>query len=245
MSMLEGQVALVTGATGGIGGAVARRLLEDGAKVVISGTKQAVLDQMSAELGAQVAACSCNLSDREDVASLFERASGFFGAPTILVNNAGITRDQLAMRMKDDDFDQVLEVNLRSVFALSRSSLRQMMKARFGRIIQIGSVVGTTGNPGQMNYAAAKAGLIGMSKSLAQEVASRGVTVNVVAPGFIQTAMTEELGSDVHERLLANIPAGRMGRPEEIASAVAFLARPESGYITGQTLHVNGGLAMI
>jgi 3-oxoacyl-(acyl-carrier-protein) reductase len=245
MSMLEGQVALVTGATGGIGGAVARRLLEDGAKVVISGTRQAVLDQMSAELGAQVAACSCNLSDREDVASLFERASGFFGAPTILVNNAGITRDQLAMRMKDDDFDQVLEVNLRSVFALSRSSLRQMMKARFGRIIQIGSVVGTTGNPGQMNYAAAKAGLIGMSKSLAQEVASRGVTVNVVAPGFIQTAMTEELGGDVHERLLANIPAGRMGRPEEIASAVAFLARPESGYITGQTLHVNGGLAMI
>ncbi|MGB0381989.1 MAG: 3-oxoacyl-[acyl-carrier-protein] reductase [Alphaproteobacteria bacterium] len=242
---LNGDVALVTGATGGIGQAIVRSLYDQGAKIVMTGTRETILNELSEQYDDRVTAVTCNLSIREDVAQLFERATEIYGAPNILVNNAGITQDQLTMRMKDDDFDQVLEINLRAAFALSRSALRSMMKARYGRIVQIGSVVGTTGNMGQVNYAAAKAGLIGLSKSLAQEVASRNITVNVVAPGFIKTAMTSELGETVHEKLIASIPMGRMGSPEDVAACVSFLVSKQAGYVTGQTLHVNGGMAMI
>jgi 3-oxoacyl-[acyl-carrier protein] reductase len=242
---LTGKAALVTGASGGIGGAIARALHGAGARVALSGTRTAPLEALAGELGDQAYVLPCDLSDAAGVEALPKAAADAMGAVDILVNNAGITRDQLFMRMSDADWDTVLAVNLTSVMRLSRGVLRGMMKARWGRIVNISSVVGVTGNPGQANYVAAKAGVIGMSKSLAQEVASRGITVNCIAPGFIATAMTEALNAEQKARISAQIPAGRMGAPEEIAAAALFLASSEAGYVTGQTLHVNGGMAMI
>ncbi|MFQ8430315.1 3-oxoacyl-[acyl-carrier-protein] reductase [Amaricoccus sp. W119] len=242
---LTGKAALVTGASGGIGGHVARVLAAQGAKVALSGTRVAPLEELAGEIGDAAFVVPCDLSDPEAVDALPKRAAEAMGGVDILVNNAGITRDQLFMRMSDEDWATVIAVNLTSVMKLSRGVLRGMMKARWGRIINISSVVGVTGNPGQANYAASKAGVIGMSKSLAQEVAGRGVTVNCVAPGFIATAMTDALNDDQRGRILGGIPAGRMGSSEEIAAAVAYLASSEAGYVTGQTLHVNGGMAMI
>jgi 3-oxoacyl-[acyl-carrier protein] reductase len=242
---LTGRRALVTGATGGIGGAVAAALKAQGATVAISGTREEKLAALAAEMGEGVHPLACDLSDGAAVDALPKRAAEAMGGLDILVNNAGVTRDNLFMRMSDDEWSQVLAVNLTAAFRLSRAALRGMMQARWGRIISVTSIVGVTGNPGQGNYAASKAGLIGMSKSLAAEVASRGVTVNCVAPGFIETAMTDALSDDQKGKLLGAIPAGRMGAPEEIASAVVYLASDEAGYVTGQTLHVNGGMAMI
>jgi len=248
---LTGKVALVTGASGGIGGAIAKALHAQGATVVLSGTRQDALDKVKAELDSKDGSgraftVIANLSDPASVDALPKAAEEAAGASIdILVNNAGITKDNLFMRMKDDEWDAVIAVNLTACFKLSRAMLRGMMKKRWGRIIQITSVVGETGNPGQGNYAAAKAGLVGMSKSLAAEVASRNITVNCVAPGFIQTAMTEVLTDQQKEMISARIPAGRMGTAEEIAAAVVFLAAPESAYITGETVQINGGMAMI
>ncbi len=243
---LDGRAALVTGASGGIGGATARTLHAQGAAVALSGTRVEALESLAAELGTRAAVVPCNLADAAEVAELVEQAGTALGAGIdILVNNAGLTRDTLAMRMKDADWNQVLEVNLTAAFRLIRAALRGMMKRRWGRIVSITSVVGTTGNPGQANYAASKAGLTGMSKALAQEVAARGITVNCVAPGFIETAMTGALDDKQRERLLGRIPAARLGAPEDVASCVAFLASDEAAYVTGQTLHVNGGMAMI
>jgi 3-oxoacyl-[acyl-carrier protein] reductase len=243
---LTGKTALVTGASGGIGGAIAKALHAQGATLILSGTKVESLDKLAAELGSRVYTAACNLSDIASVEALPKAAETAAAAPIdILVNNAGITRDNLFMRMKDDEWDQVLAVNLTAAFRLSRAVLRGMMKKRWGRIIQITSVVGATGNPGQGNYAAAKAGLVGMSKSLAAEVASRNITVNCVAPGFIQTAMTDALTDDQKKMIADRIPAGRMGNPAEIAAAVAYLASEEAAYITGETLQINGGMAMI
>ena len=242
---LTGKRALVTGASGGIGGAVARALHGAGAEVALSGTREAPLRELADELGARAHVVTANLSDAASVEALPKAAAAAMGGVDILVNNAGITRDNLFMRMSDDEWSQVIEVNLTSAFRLSRAVLRGMMKARWGRIVQITSVVGATGNPGQGNYAAAKAGLVGMSKSLAAEVASRGVTVNCIAPGFIATAMTDSLSDEQKGRILGAIPAGRMGTPEEIAAAALYLSSPEAGYVTGATLHVNGGMAMI
>ncbi len=242
---LTGKTALVTGASGGIGGAVAKALAAQGAKVALSGTRVAPLEALAAEIGAGAAVLPCDLSDAAAVEGLPKRATEALGGVDILVNNAGITRDQLFMRMSDEDWATVIAVNLTSVMKLSRGVLRGMMKARWGRIVNISSIVGVTGNPGQANYAASKAGVIGMSKSLAQEVASRGVTVNCVAPGFIATAMTDALNEEQRGRILGGIPAGRMGSSDEIAAAVVYLASAEAGYVTGQTLHVNGGMAMI
>ena len=243
---LEGKAALVTGASGGIGGAIARALHAQGAAVALSGTRREALDSVAGELGSRVAVVPCDLSDAAAAGALIGEAEGALGAGIdILVNNAGLTRDNLVMRMKDEEWDLVLQVNLAAGFRLIRASLRGMMKRRWGRIVSITSVVGTTGNPGQANYAASKAGLTGLTKSLAQEVASRGVTVNCVAPGFVETAMTGALNEDQHQRILASIPAGRAGTPDEVASCVVFLASEEGAYITGQTLHVNGGMAMI
>ena len=242
---LTGKAALVTGASGGIGGAIARALHGAGARVALSGTRTGPLEALAGELGERAHVVPCDLSDQGAVEALPKAAAEAMGAVDILVNNAGITRDQLFMRMSDTDWDTVLTVNLTSVMRLSRGVLRGMMKARWGRIVSISSVVGVTGNPGQANYVAAKAGVIGMSKSLAQEVASRGITVNCIAPGFIATAMTEALNDEQKARISAQIPAGRMGAPEEIAAAALFLASPEAAYVTGQTLHVNGGMAMI
>jgi 3-oxoacyl-[acyl-carrier protein] reductase len=241
---LTGKAALVTGASGGIGGAIARALHGAGATVGLSGTREAPLQALAQELGERAHVLPCNLSDREAVAALPKQAAEAMGAVDILVNNAGITRDNLFLRMSDEEWDQVLEVNLTSAMRLSRACLRGMMKARWGRIVNIGSVVGAAGNAGQGNYAAAKAGLVGMSKSLAAEVASRNVTVNTVAPGFITTAMTEKLTDDQKQAILGQVPAGRMGEAGEIAAAVLYLASPEAGYVTGATLHVNGGMAM-
>ncbi|NTT85857.1 3-oxoacyl-[acyl-carrier-protein] reductase [Tabrizicola fusiformis] len=238
---LTGKCALVTGASGGIGGAVARALHGAGATVGLSGTRVAPLEALAAELGGRAHVLPCNLSEPTEVEGLTKRAAEAMGSVDILVNNAGITRDGLMMRMSDDDWAQVIDVNLTSSFRLCRAALRGMMKARWGRIINITSVVGTSGNPGQANYAAAKAGLTGLSKSLAQEVASRGITVNCVAPGLVETAMTEKLNDEQRARILADVPAGRMGQPEEIAAAVLYLASGEAGYVTGATLHVNGG----
>ena len=238
---LTGKCALVTGASGGIGGAVARALHGAGATVGLSGTRVAPLEALAAELGSRAHVLPCNLSVSEEVEALMKRAAEAMGSVDILVNNAGITRDGLMMRMSDDDWAQVIDVNLTSSFRLCRAALRGMMKARWGRIINITSVVGTSGNPGQANYAAAKAGLTGLSKSLAQEVASRGITVNCVAPGLVETAMTEKLNDEQRARILADVPAGRMGQPQEIAAAVLYLASTEAGYVTGATLHVNGG----
>ena len=242
---LTGKCALVTGASGGIGGAIARALHGQGAAVALSGTRLAALQQLQGELGARAHAVPCDLADAAEVEKLVGAAEAAMGQVDILVNNAGLTRDQLSMRMKDEDWQKVLEVNLTAAFRLIRGALRGMMKRRFGRIVSITSVVGVTGNPGQANYAASKAGLIGMSKSLALEVASRGITVNCLAPGMIATPMTEALNEAQRERVLGQIPAGRLGSAAEIAAAVVYLASEEAAYVTGQTLHVNGGMAMI
>jgi 3-oxoacyl-[acyl-carrier protein] reductase len=242
---LSGRHALVTGASGGIGAAIARALHGQGAKVALSGTRTAPLDALASELGEGAVVAPCNLGDGEAVAALPKRTAEALGGLDILVNNAGVTRDQIFMRMSDDDWETVLAVNLTSAMKLSRGVMRGMMKARWGRIINISSVVGVTGNPGQANYAATKAGVIGMSKSIAAEVAGRGITVNCVAPGFVTTAMTDALTDDQKARTLERIPAGRMGTAEEIAAAVVYLASEEAAYVTGQTLHVNGGMAMI
>ncbi len=242
---LTGKVALVTGASGGIGSAVAQALHEQGASVALSGTRQDALEAVAQELGERAQVVPCNLSDAEATAQLPGRVEEAIGPLDILVNNAGLTRDNLAMRMKDEDWAQVLEVNLTAAFRLSKACLRGMMKRRWGRIIGITSVVGVTGNAGQANYAASKAGMIGMSKSLAQEVASRGITVNCLAPGFIETAMTGALNQQQQDSILSAIPAGRMGTTGDIAAGVVYLASEEAAYVTGQTLHVNGGMAMI
>ena len=242
---LTGKFALVTGATGGIGGAIAEALHKQGATVALSGTREAVLQDLAAKLGSRAHVVPCNLSDVEAVNGLIAKAEAAMGQVDILINNAGITRDGLTMRMKDDDCQTVLDVNLSAAFRLARASLKGMMKRRWGRIISITSVVGATGNPGQLNYAAAKAGLTGMTKSLAQEVASRNITANCVAPGFIQTAMTDVLTDQQKEMISQKIPAGRLGQSPEIAAAVVYLASEEAAYVTGQTLHVNGGMAMI
>ena len=243
---LTGKTALVTGASGGIGGAIAKALHAQGATVVLSGTRAEALETLKAELGSRAFIAPANLSDIASVEALPKAAEEAAGAGIdILVNNAGITRDNLFMRMKDEEWDQVIAVNLTAAFRLSRAVLRGMMKKRWGRIIQITSVVGATGNPGQGNYAAAKAGLVGMTKSLAAEVASRNITVNAVAPGFIQTAMTDVLTDQQKETISTRIPAGRMGMPEEIAAAVVYLASPEAAYVTGETIQVNGGMAML
>lgn len=242
---LTGKKALVTGATGGLGGAIARALHARGADVALSGTRQEALDALAGELGERVHPLIANLGDMEAVEGLVPAAEAAMGGLDILVNNAGITRDGLFMRMKDEDWDTVLAVNLTAAFRLSRAAVKGMMRRRYGRIVNIGSVVGTTGNPGQGNYAASKAGLIGMSKALAQEVASRGITVNTVSPGFIASPMTDALNDKQREAILANVPAGRLGAGEDVASAVLYLASDEAAYVTGQTLHVNGGMAMI
>ncbi|MBI1233417.1 MAG: 3-oxoacyl-[acyl-carrier-protein] reductase [Alphaproteobacteria bacterium] len=245
MFSLEGKNALVTGATGGIGGDIARALHAQGATVALSGTRKEKLDALAAELGDRVHVLPCNLSDGEAVDALPKQAAEAMGSLDILVANAGITKDQLLMRMKDEDWSDVLKVNLESYFRLSRAALRGMMKSRWGRIIGITSVVGVTGNPGQTNYSATKAGMIGFSKSLAQEVASRGVTVNCVAPGFIASPMTDALTDDQKAAILNKIPSGDLGSGADIAAAVAYLASDEARYVTGVTLHVNGGMAMI
>ncbi|ETD84615.1 3-oxoacyl-ACP reductase FabG [Rhodobacter capsulatus] len=242
---LTGKSALVTGASGGIGGEVAKALHAAGAKVALSGTRVEPLEKLAAELGERAFVCPANLSDPASVEALPKAALEAMGSVDILVNNAGITRDNLFMRMSDEEWASVIDVNLTASFRLMRGVLRGMMKARWGRIVNITSVVGQTGNPGQGNYAAAKAGLTGMSKSLAYEVASRGITVNCVAPGFIATAMTDKLNDEQKAKILTQIPAGRMGAAEEIAAAVLYLASPEAGYVTGTTLSVNGGMAMI
>jgi 3-oxoacyl-[acyl-carrier protein] reductase len=248
---LSGKTALVTGASGGIGGAIAKALQAQGAKVVLSGTRAEALEAVRAELDSlngsgRAFIATANLSDIASVEALPKAAEEAAGSGIdILVNNAGITKDNLFMRMKDEEWDQVIAVNLTAAFRLSRAVLRGMMKKRWGRIVQITSVVGATGNPGQGNYAAAKAGLVGMTKSLAAEVASRNITVNAVAPGFIQTAMTDVLTDQQKEMISGRIPAGRMGMPQEIAAAVAYLASEEAAYVTGETIHINGGMAMI
>ncbi|GAK33793.1 beta-ketoacyl-ACP reductase [Iodidimonas nitroreducens] len=249
---LAGKKALITGASGGIGGAIAQALHARGASLVLSGTRREALEKLADELKrshgpdcADVHVAVADLSDSESVEALPAAAMAAMGGLDILINNAGITRDQLLMRMKDADWDDVMRINLQSAFRLSRAVLRPMMKARFGRIISISSVVGVMGNAGQANYAASKAGLIGFSKSLAQEVASRGITVNCIAPGFIKSPMTEALNEDQTARLLAGIPAGRFGEGADVAAAAVYLASENAAYVTGQTLHVNGGMAMI
>ncbi len=243
---LTGKTALVTGASGGIGSAIAQALHGQGATVVLSGTRREALEALRSELAERAFIATADLSDIASVEALPKAAEEAAGAGLdILVNNAGITKDNLFMRMKDEEWDSVIAVNLTAAFRLSRAVLRGMMKRRWGRIIQITSVVGATGNPGQGNYAAAKAGLVGMTKSLAAEVASRNITVNAVAPGFIQTAMTDVLTDQQKEMISARIPAGRMGMPQEIAAAVIYLASAEAGYVTGETIHINGGMAMI
>jgi 3-oxoacyl-[acyl-carrier protein] reductase len=242
---LTGKTALVTGASGGIGGAIATALHAQGATVVLSGTRAEPLEALRGELGARAHVVLCNLGDAASLDALPKTAEQAAGAIDILVNNAGVTRDNLFLRMKDEEWDEVIAVDLTAAFKLSRALLRGMMKKKWGRIIAVTSVVGTTGNPGQGNYAAAKAGLAGMTKSLAAEVASRNITVNCVAPGFIATAMTDVLNDAQKTQLLGRIPAGRMGDPRDIAGAVVYLASEESAYVTGQTLHVNGGMAMI
>jgi 3-oxoacyl-[acyl-carrier protein] reductase len=242
---LTGRFALVTGASGGIGAAIAKALAERGAKVALSGTRVEALEATAAEIGGSPVILPCNLADAAATAALVGQAEEALGGLDILVSNAGLTKDGLLMRMKDEDWETVLNVNLGAYFRLARAAMRGMMKRRHGRIIGITSVVGVTGNGGQTNYAASKAGMIGFSKSLAAEVASRNITVNCVAPGFIATAMTDVLKDDQKEALLKNIPAGRLGTGADIAAAVAYLASDESAYVTGQTLHVNGGMAMI
>ncbi|MFT5180272.1 MAG: 3-oxoacyl-[acyl-carrier protein] reductase [Alphaproteobacteria bacterium] len=242
---LSGKAALVTGASGGIGAAIARTLHAKGASVALSGTRAERLEELAAELGARCHVVPADLSDGAAVDALPAAAAEALGSLDILINNAGLTRDNLAMRMKDDEWQTVLDVNLTAAFRLSRAVLRGMMKSRWGRIVNITSVVGATGNPGQVNYAASKAGLTGMTKALAQEVASRGVTVNCVAPGFIETAMTDALTDAQKEAIMARIPAARLGSVDDVGACVLFLASNEASYVTGQTIHVNGGMAMI
>ena len=242
---LTGKTALITGASGGIGAAIAKALHAAGATIAISGTRQAVLDELKAQIGGNVHVIICNLSSPEDVEKLIPAADAAMGGLDILVNNAGITKDSLAMRMKDEDWQAVIDVNLTANFKLCRAAMKGMMKKRWGRIVNVTSIVGVTGNPGQANYVASKAGLIGLSKSMAQELATRNITVNCVAPGFIATPMTDVLNEKQKEAILGRIPAGRMGGPEDIAAAVLYLASQEAGYVTGQTLHVNGGMVMI
>ncbi len=242
---LTGKNALVTGASGGLGGAIARALHAQGAHVTLSGTRKDALETLAAELGANTHIVTCNLGIKEEVEALIPAAELAMGGVDILVNNAGVTRDGLFMRMKDEDWDAVLNVNLTSCFRLSRGVLKGMMKRRYGRIINITSIVGITGNPGQGNYAASKAGMIGMSKSLAAEVASRNITVNCIAPGFIASPMTDALNEKQREGIFTTIPMGRLGQGTEIAAAAVYLASAEAAYVTGQTMHVNGGMAMI
>ncbi|HUJ97540.1 MAG TPA: 3-oxoacyl-[acyl-carrier-protein] reductase [Stellaceae bacterium] len=242
---LGGKAALVTGASGGIGQAIARVLHQAGAKVVVTGTRQPALEGLAAELGERAFVATADLADPGAGDALVKAAEAAAGQLDILVNNAGLTRDQLALRMKDEDWQKVIDVDLTAGFRLARAALRGMMKRRWGRIIGITSIVGVTGNPGQANYAAAKAGMIGMSKALAAEVATRGITVNCVAPGFIATAMTDALSEEQRQRLATVIPMGRVGTAEEVAACVLFLASEEARYVTGHTLHVNGGMAMI
>ncbi|MCP5088758.1 MAG: 3-oxoacyl-[acyl-carrier-protein] reductase [Rhodobacteraceae bacterium] len=242
---LTGKCALVTGASGGIGGAIARGLHQQGATVALSGTREGPLNDLATELGERAHVCPCNLGDADAVNALAGQATEAMGGIHILVNNAGVTRDNLFMRMKEEEWQTVIDINLTSTMRLMKSVMRPMMKQKWGRIINITSIVGVTGNAGQVNYAASKAGMIGMTKSYAQEIASRGITANCVAPGFIETAMTAELPDTVKETMLGGIPMGRMGAADEIASAVTYLASEEASYVTGQTLHVNGGMAMI
>jgi 3-oxoacyl-[acyl-carrier protein] reductase len=245
MFALAGKKALVTGASGGIGGAIARMMHGQGATVALAGRNRDALDALAAELGDRCHVIVGDLGDTKSSDAMLSAASDAMDGIDVLVNNAGLTRDNLAMRMKDDDWQAVIDVNLTATFRMSRAVLRGMMKARWGRIINVTSIVGVTGNPGQTNYAASKAGIIGMSKSLAGEVATRGITVNCIAPGFIATAMTESLGDDQKEKLVGAVPAGRLGTPEDVAACAVFLASDEAAYVTGQTLHVNGGMAMI
>ena len=243
---LTGKTALVTGATGGIGAEIARTLHASGAHVVLSGTREAVLQELAQSLGERASVVAANLSDPEAVDGLVEKAEAAAGQPLdILVANAGITKDGLLLRMKDEDWEQVIKVNLESYFRLARAALKGMMRRRYGRLIGITSVVGVTGNPGQANYAASKAGMIGFSKALGQEVASRGITVNCVAPGFIESPMTDALNEQQKAAILSTIPTGRLGAGADVAAACLYLASSEAGYVTGQTLHVNGGMAMI
>lgn len=242
---LSGKTALVTGATGGIGGGIARALHQQGATVGISGTRREVLDGLATELGSRVHVLPCDLSNSEQVEALIPAAEAAMERVDILVNNAGLNRDALFVRLKDEDWDKVIAVDLTAAFRLSRAAVYPMMRRRGGRIINITSIVGVTGNAGQGNYTAAKAGLIGMSKSLAQEVASRGVTVNCVAPGFVKSAMTDALNEKLREAILDKVPAKRLGSAEDIAAAVVYLASDEAGWVTGQTFHINGGMAMI
>lgn len=242
---LRKKCALVTGASGGIGAVIARALHAQGASVALAGTRREALESLKSELGARAHVAVADLSDSAATERLVKESEAAMGRVDILINNAGLTRDTLAMRMKDEDWERVLAVNLTAAFRLSRAVLRGMMKARFGRIISITSIVGVTGNAGQANYAASKAGMIGMSKALAQEVASRGITVNCIAPGFIATAMTDKLSEEQKAKLLGAIPIGRMGTADDIAAAAVYLASDEAAYVTGQTLHVNGGMAMI
>jgi 3-oxoacyl-[acyl-carrier protein] reductase len=242
---LTGRTALVTGATGGIGSAIARALHANGAVVAISGRRREMLDALAGQLGGRVHVFPCNLVAKEEVENLVPGAEAAMGHVDILVNNAGITRDNIFMRLKDEDWEEVLAVDLSAAFRLARAAVRGMMRRRFGRIIGIASVVGVTGNAGQANYAAAKAGMIAMAKSLAKEVAARGVTVNTIAPGFIETAMTNALTDKQKDAILSLVPAGRLGVPDDVAAAAVYLASHEAAYITGQTLHVNGGMAMI
>ncbi len=242
---LKGKKALITGATGGIGSVIVKKLAEQGVIIGMSGLDKAKLDEFGKTINGKTYSFECNLSDSEATEKLFDTADAEMEGVDILISNAGLTKDMLAMRMSNEDWDAVLNVNLRASFILNRAAIKKMMKRRWGRIINMASVVGITGNPGQANYVASKAGLIGMSKSIAMEVGSRGITVNCIAPGFIKSAMTDILTEDQKARILQNIPMGEMGTPEDIANAVVFLASEEARYITGQTLHVNGGLAMI
>jgi len=242
---LTGKSALVTGATGGIGAAIARALHRQGATVALSGTRRSVLDELAGALKERVHVLPCNLADKDEVEALVPRAEETMGKLDILVANAGVARDNLLVQLRDEDWDQVVAVNLTATFRLARAAVRSMMRRRFGRIIGITSVVGVTGNPGQTNYTASKAGMIGLIKSIAAEYAKRGVTANLIAPGFIATAMTEKLNDKQREAILARVPAGRLGSGADVAAAAVFLASDEAGYVTGQTLHVNGGMAMI
>jgi 3-oxoacyl-[acyl-carrier protein] reductase len=242
---LTGKTALVTGATGGLGGAIAKALQAQGATVALSGTRREVLDKLAAEIGERTHVLPCNLADKNEVEALVPKAEEAMGQLDILVANAGITRDNLFVQLKDEDWDQVIDVNLTATFRLARAAVKGMMRRRFGRIIGITSVVGVTGNPGQGNYAASKAGMIGMIKSVAAEYARRNVTANCIAPGFISTPMTDKLNEKQREAILGRVPAGRLGTSEDVAAAVVYLASNEANYVTGQTLHVNGGMAMI
>jgi 3-oxoacyl-[acyl-carrier protein] reductase len=245
MFRLTGKNALVTGATGGLGSSIAKALAKQGAKLILSSTKEERLQELAKEIGGDIKYIACNLSNAAEVDALFDKAEELAGGQIdILVCNAGITKDNVILRMKDEDFDQVIDVNLKSTFILNRNAIKKMMRRKYGRIINIASVVGVTGNPGQANYVASKAGMIGMTKSMAQEVASRGITINCVAPGFIQSPMTDVLNDNQREVILNKIPAGKMGEASDIAKGVAFLASDDASYITGHTLHINGGMFM-